>query len=452
MFKSIGKFFSSPVFENDQEKTTMARILFLIMKFYSCLALFILIGDVFLFIRKLEILQLVLLFIIVLVIAFSFARKGKIHLAGFLIIIFLWCLYTPVIWFSGGVKSLFVVSYLTISILAGILFGRKVTICVALLSSFTLLGMFLLESYGINPPKYFPIPIKSILFIWFSAFIVVVPVINLAFQILGESHVANKKEIEERKLVESALRESETLLIAAKDKAEEINRLKSAILNNMSHELRTPLIAIMGFADILESEINDPALKNMLSMISQGGKRLSETLNLILDLSKMESENLSIVTQPINLSELTRNITAAYEGAAKAKDITFKTVITENLVINTDERIYSQILDNLMNNAVKFTNTGGISVFLDKEIKSMVGEEKYFVVLKVVDTGIGLAPEDFNLIFEEFRQVSAGLSRSFQGTGLGLTITKRFVELLGGEITVESELKKGSTFKVILPA
>jgi signal transduction histidine kinase len=235
-----------------------------------------------------------------------------------------------------------------------------------------------------------------------------------------------------------------TDLTAGKEKAEEMNRLKTSIMNNMSHELRTPLIGIMGFAEILETEIEDPELKNMVSMIHMGGKRLSETLNHILNLSKIESEKLSVENKVFNLSQVTGKRVANYEGVAKIKGLCLETIITdENIIVNMDERIYSQILDNLVNNAIKFTSNGGIKVILDKENEQ--------AILKVIDTGIGVAEEDFNLIFEEYRQVSAGLSRSYQGSGLGLTITKRFVEKLGGKITLESKIGTGSTFTVILP-
>ncbi|MDR3609557.1 MAG: PAS domain S-box protein [Ignavibacteriaceae bacterium] len=242
-------------------------------------------------------------------------------------------------------------------------------------------------------------------------------------------------------------------LIAAKDKAEEMSRLKSSLLNNMSHELRTPLIGILGFAEILESEIEDPDLLNMIHQIHKGGKRLSETLNLILDLSKIQSEKLTVEYKIFNLADVTKQRIAIYEGAAKVKGLALTTIIKdENIFVNTDEKIFSQILDNLVNNAIKFTNTGGIKVILDKQIVSGNGLQESYAILKVADTGIGISEENFELIFEEYRQVSEGLNRTFQGSGLGLNITKKFVEKLGGKVTVESKLGKGSTFTVALPS
>ncbi len=452
MFSAIREYFVPPVFADDEQKTSTARILFLAFKFYYLLSILVLIGDIFIFVRKLQILLIVLLFLIILSIARYLAFRGKILHAGYLIVAFLWCVYTPAIWFSGGVTSLLAVSYIIISILAGLLLGRRTSIIIAVISCFTLLFMYLSGSYGINPSKYFPVPPGSILFLWFSSFLIIVPMINLALQILREALSLKRKEVAERKKAEVALRENEVQLIAAKEEAEDLSRLKTTILNNMSHELRTPLIGIMGFAEALESEIKDPFLKNMVTQISTSSKRLSDTLNLLLDLSKMESEKLNAVYKNINLSEVTRYRVVNYEGSAKAKELTLKTMIKEeNIAATTDERMFSQILDNLLNNAIKFTNSGGILVVLDKAVSRVDNVQKQIVKLKVTDTGIGIAPENYKLIFEEYRQVSSGLSRSFQGTGLGLTITKRFVEILGGEITVESKLGVGSTFTVTLP-
>jgi PAS domain S-box-containing protein len=241
-------------------------------------------------------------------------------------------------------------------------------------------------------------------------------------------------------------------LIIAKDKAEEMSRLKTSFLNNMSHELRTPLIGILGFSEILISEIKDKDHKEMVNQIHEGGVRLSQTLNLILDLSKIESEKISLEIKLYNLSEVTKRRIANYIGVAKLKGISLNTIINkENIFVNTDERIFSQILDNLVNNAIKFTDVGGVSVILDTKITSLNGKTENQAILKVIDTGIGIAEENYDLIFEEFRQVSEGLGRSFEGSGLGLSITKKFVLKLGGSISVESKVGVGSTFTVSLP-
>ena len=235
-----------------------------------------------------------------------------------------------------------------------------------------------------------------------------------------------------------------TQLMEAKEKAEEMNRLKSNFLANMSHELRTPLVGILGFADILRQDVGSQETKEMADTIYKSGKRLSETLNLILDLSKFESEKWDIEPREIDLVSKTEEIINSFEGTASKKGLTLKSSFSQNsIIINFDERAFHSILNNLINNALKFTSEGSVT--------TTISLNNDFVEIKVIDTGIGIAEKDYQIIFEEFRQVSEGYSRNFEGSGLGLSITKKLIEKFGGSISVESEVGKGSTFTVILP-
>lgn len=233
-------------------------------------------------------------------------------------------------------------------------------------------------------------------------------------------------------------------LIEAKEKAEEMSRLKSIFLANMSHELRTPLIGITGFAYILQEEIKDPGLKEMAKGINESGNRLSETLNLILDLSKLEAEKVNIKIEKHDLVFETEDLIASYRESAKKKGLKLNSFYSNELLeFNTDLRAYRSILSNIVNNAIKYTESGEVNVDI-----SLIND---YAVIKISDTGIGIAKEHHDLIFEEFRQVSEGFSRNFEGTGLGLNITKKLIEKIGGKIKVESELGKGSTFIVTIP-
>ena len=233
-------------------------------------------------------------------------------------------------------------------------------------------------------------------------------------------------------------------LIAAKEKAEEMNRLKSNFLANMSHELRTPLVGINGFADLLCQDLNDPELKSMAENIYISGSRLSETLNLILDLSMLESKKINFQFQKIDLVSTTEGIIELFKESARKKGLTLKSSFSQPAIfINSDERAVRSILNNLINNAIKFTKKGSVTVDI-----SLIDN---FVEIKVIDTGIGIAKEYLGTIFEEFRQVSEGFNRNFEGNGLGLNITKKLVDKFGGEISVDSGLGKGSTFIVKLP-
>ena len=237
-------------------------------------------------------------------------------------------------------------------------------------------------------------------------------------------------------------------LIIAKEKAEEMSRLKSNFLANMSHELRTPMIGILGYSEILKEELNDQTTKDMANTIYIGGKRLLNTLNMLLDLSRIEANRQEIQLQKTNINRVVKAIINNFQSIAIAKDLNLSYAISdENLTAKIDIRIFEQILNNLINNALKFTEKGSIEVTLDLA----ENDKGKMLVIKITDTGIGIRPEHLDIIFEEFRQSSEGISRSFEGAGLGLTITKKSVELLGGTISVQSKLGAGSTFTVSLP-
>lgn len=237
-------------------------------------------------------------------------------------------------------------------------------------------------------------------------------------------------------------------LIQAKEAAEGVSKLKSNFLANMSHELRTPLIAILGYTEILGNEIKNSEWKDMINTIMQSGKRLLETLNLILDLSKIEADKVTIETQMLNLvDEITETINLLKPAASKKNLYLKSNFVSNKIIVKSDRRFLQSIITNLINNGIKYTKEGGVTV--DTNIFEEKGE--MFVAMIVSDTGIGIAKEDQEFVFDEFRQVSEGYNRNFEGAGLGLTITKNFVEKIGGRITLESTPNKGSSFTVILP-
>ncbi|MCH7722529.1 MAG: PAS domain S-box protein [Bacteroidetes bacterium] len=242
--------------------------------------------------------------------------------------------------------------------------------------------------------------------------------------------------------------QAEEELIKAKNKAEEMNKLKTTFLANMSHELRTPMVGILGYTEILKEEITDPELKEMSGEIFESATRLLSTLNLILDLSKIEADKSEIKMTEINIVDVTVNQIKCFEQIAEEKNLYLKTVISDEQIYSLlDERIFRQIINNLVSNAIKFTNKGGVTVEVDKKLIKNKGR----VILSVTDTGIGIPKDSQQLIFEEFRQVSEGFNRGFEGSGLGLCITEKFVKLMDGEISVDSVLGEGSTFTVSFP-
>jgi PAS domain S-box-containing protein len=252
--------------------------------------------------------------------------------------------------------------------------------------------------------------------------------------------LAVKEDITERKkMIEE--------LISAKDKAEESNRLKSNFLANMSHELRTPLSGILGFADLLKDELENEEQKNKADTILKSGKRLLNTLTLILDLAKLEAEKITINYTIKNINDVCKEVAHLYSASALKKGLTINTVFeSEDLIAEIDERAFIEILNNLVNNAIKYTNKGGVT--LKTYLKP--GKIKQ-AIIEVIDTGIGIPEDKYDIIFDEFRQASEGYSRNFEGTGLGLSITKKFVEKMNGTIFVKSKIGEGTVFTISFP-
>ncbi len=229
---------------------------------------------------------------------------------------------------------------------------------------------------------------------------------------------------------------------------EAANRHKSEFLANMSHELRTPLNAIIGFSEVLLErmfgELNEKQNEYVDDVLSSG-RHLLSLINDILDLSKVEAGRMDLELAQFDLPLAVENtITLVREGASRHGISLHREVDKRLGDFVGDERKIKQILLNLLSNAVKFTPEGG-----RVEVKAVLADGS--VEISVSDTGIGIAPEDQEKIFEEFRQVGTDYAQKREGTGLGLTLTKKFVEIHGGKIWVESEQGKGSTFKFTLP-
>jgi len=246
------------------------------------------------------------------------------------------------------------------------------------------------------------------------------------------------------------LKEQNIELLKAKSKAEESERLKSLFLANMSHEIRTPMNGIIGFTNLLKNHnLNSDDRDNYISIIEKSGDRLLNIIDDIINISKIEAGHTEINLSPTDLNEQLKYIFNLFKLEAEEKNI--KLIINEHInrdLIDTDrEKLYA-ILTNLTKNAIKFTNNGIIEIGYN--FKNDEFNEKY-IEFFVKDTGIGIKREYTNLIFERFRQVSESKTRNYEGSGLGLTITKAYVELLGGKIWLDSEEDKGTNFYFTIP-
>lgn len=238
-------------------------------------------------------------------------------------------------------------------------------------------------------------------------------------------------------------------LIRSKQVAEEANKLKSSLLSNMSHEFRTPLNGVLGFSQLLKDEITDLDHIDMLEKIIHSGRRLMNTLNSVLTISELENNHYLISRSAIDLTLFCREIKVLYNKAAISKNLDFKLDIQDEIfLIISDENVLTKVMSSIIENAIKYTHQGEIRIELKHGTESN-GEQ--YAIINVVDTGIGIRTEDQILIFREFKQLSEGYRRDFEGLGLGLTLANKMVKIIGGKITVQSEIGKGSIFTLMLP-
>jgi len=262
-----------------------------------------------------------------------------------------------------------------------------------------------------------------------------------AVQLAGKTPIilSTEHDITQRK-------KAEELLIRGKEAAESADRLKSAFLATMSHELRTPLNSIIGFSGILLQEKPGPLTeeqRKQLRMIQSSGNHLLSLINDILDLSKIEAGQVFPKMENLNLIEVLDEIIKLAEPLAKNKSNSLTLISKEPVLIFSDRQRIRQIIFNLVDNAIKFTSQGSITIDCSKEDD--------LAKIEIADTGIGIGEEDQKKLFKPFIQVENYLARKHQGSGLGLSICKKLIELLGGTIRLKSELGKGSTFTVLLP-
>ena len=239
-------------------------------------------------------------------------------------------------------------------------------------------------------------------------------------------------------------------LTASHARAEAASQAKSEFLANMSHELRTPLNAIIGFAEIIGAEtmgpIGTPAYTSYANDIRDSGRHLLAIINDVLDLARVESGRMDVVRAPFDARKTIESVVETLQDQAAAKRHTLAaSPVAEPLVIEGDERKLQHVLFCLISNAVKFTPDGGVI-----QVAAMRGV-KGTIVLSVSDTGIGMREEDIPVALSAFGQVDSSLTRRFEGTGLGLTLAKKFVEMMGGTIEISSTPNRGTTVMLCLP-
>jgi signal transduction histidine kinase len=230
---------------------------------------------------------------------------------------------------------------------------------------------------------------------------------------------------------------------------EQASNLKSQFLANMSHEFRTPLNAILGYTSMLQQGIAgelDPAVKRQLGRVASNGQHLLTIINEILDISRIEAGRMPLQIARFKLPDLVGEVLAELEPLIRRSRLTVASDIADDLnPISSDRQKVKQILLNLLSNAIKFTPQGSVHVSAQK----LTAQRAFSVT--VADTGIGIAPADHARIFEDFKQLDNSPTRAYGGTGLGLSICRRLSQMIGGDISVQSQLGEGSRFTLTLP-
>ena len=244
-------------------------------------------------------------------------------------------------------------------------------------------------------------------------------------------------DITQRKHEEQALRR-------AKEYAEEMDRFKTSMLRNLTHEVRTPLTVISGFASALREGVR-PEYKRFVDLIERSGQRLLLMLDTVLDLAKLESGVVNIEASSFNAVDIVRRAARRWKPIAEEKNLSYDIQLPDaQIYVFFDHNVLRRVVGNVIDNAIKFTEEGGIELLIEP-----VGQEVNIIIR---DTGVGIAPSYLPDVFDEFSQESKGLERSHQGSGIGLSVSKRLIELGGGSIQVESKKGEGSKFVITVPA
>jgi signal transduction histidine kinase/CheY-like chemotaxis protein len=278
--------------------------------------------------------------------------------------------------------------------------------------------------------------------------------LQTARQLSEERQVAIRQlsqEITEREQVESQLRLSEGLLVVAKNKAEEANRLRGEFLANMSHEIRTPMNGIVGMTDLALELCQDASQKEYLTLARDSANHLLQIINEILDFSKIEANALELMPVEVCPAQLIRHTTRSLEQLARAKGVALRLepdAAMPDLVMMDPVRM-RQVLTNLIGNAIKFTNHGSVTV--STRVDHDIAHEQVWLHITIEDTGIGFDPARTQALFSPFTQADGSVTRSFGGTGLGLAITRSLLQLMGGDIQAEGRPGLGATFVASMP-
>jgi signal transduction histidine kinase/DNA-binding response OmpR family regulator len=362
------------------------------------------------------------------------------------------------VFLTGGGSSPWFLFYLSNTCAAAFVAGRNAAAAVAAVNTLSYLAVLALLGEVRGFDRSFWLAATRMLFlygasIYFFRGILRIQEKNRRIRALEQEQA---RKVEQLLALTQDLDQGTRALAEANLQIREADRMKSQFLANMSHELRTPLNSIIGFSEILLERLSGEAptkYVKFLRNIHSSGQHLLGIINDILDLSKVEAGKMDVHPERFAPVPVIEGILNVMHGTAGRRQIAFEVDAPEDLpTVETDPARFKQVLYNLLSNAVKFSPEGATVTVRARRVgpeDSPIGAEA--LAVSVVDRGIGIAPSDQEVIFHEFRQVDGSHARAAGGTGLGLAIVKKFVELLGGAVTLESELGRGSTFTFTLP-
>lgn len=441
MWTRIRKFLSPPVFPEDEEKTRVASFLNTIL---LIVLLIVVLFATLTFIITLNFVRILIeLFIVLMSLGILFLmRRGRVRLAGIIFSSALLIIVSIGTYLSGGFGGTTMSAYIGIIIITGLLLGNWMALAYALISiAFT--------GWMVYQDSLYMLPIiaekTDLILLWGEFSSVLLGIVGLL--VLVMTNLQRALERAKRKESELAFRlvESEQLTVWA----QEASDFKTHLLARVSHELRTPLGVIVGMAEMLRLEAYGTMTdeqKKLLERIQVNSKFLETTFSELLEQSQLDKEILPMQAVSFSPSTILKKITPGLCEDAEEKGLQFKQFIAPELpgtLWGVPSRV-EQVLFHLISNAVKFTETGSVTV-------SLLRFDENRWAMRVADTGIGIPKEYRESIFEPFRQVDETIAREYGGVGLGLSIAKRLTSSMKGTIRVESELGQGSTFTVTLP-
>jgi len=377
-------------------------------------------------------------------------NKGKVVLSGILFLLISWIAMTAMAWYADGVQDLAVAAYILIIFLATLFSGIRFAVVITLMSIVSVWVLALLQNHGLIIYKGDePLNYSRDYTIIFAMVLTAIILLSRSFRHSLERvnwELRERIKAEERlSKNELSLLEKNEELIIAKEKAEESDRLKTAFIQNISHEIRTPMNGIVGFVDLLQQPGIDYDKKaEYVSIVNSCTNQLTSLVNDFIDISKIESGSIVLNDTDLNINLLVADLKNSFTKPAMDKGLSFS-VLNEvgDCYINSDNEKIKQVLKNLVSNAIKFTHAGNILV--------KISEDDGKIQFSVKDTGIGISDPDKQIIFDRFRQVETGLSRTYGGSGLGLAISKGIVEFMGGRIWLDSTVDEGSVFAFEVP-